>query len=65
MALRVARGRRRARGDAPADARLYGALTMLGKIPQLLGMLDYRATKRRGGTARIIEYKSTEGSGAA
>ncbi|MEM8752437.1 MAG: glycosyltransferase [Pseudomonadota bacterium] len=60
MAVRVARWRERAFGDPPDHARLYGALTMLGKIPQFLGALDYRRHRRAGKEGRIIEYKGPE-----
>lgn len=58
MAWRIARARRRSHGDAPEHARLYGALTMLAKFPQLLGALECRAALRQGRQAKIIEYKN-------
>ncbi|MEM6441762.1 MAG: glycosyltransferase [Pseudomonadota bacterium] len=57
MAWRIARYREAAHDDPPKHARLYGALTMLAKFPQILGVLAYRAAKREGRAARIIEYK--------
>jgi len=49
--------RMRARGLSPADARLYAAFCVVGKLPQGLGQALYwsrRLTGRRGG---LIEYK--------
>ncbi|MEM6742409.1 MAG: glycosyltransferase [Pseudomonadota bacterium] len=57
MAWRIARYRRAAHGDPPEHARLYGAMTMLAKFPQFLGVLSYRKAKREGRAAQIIEYK--------
>ena len=57
MAWRIARHRRRMYADPPNCARLYGAMTMLAKFPQFLGVLSYRTAKREGRTVRIIEYK--------
>ena len=58
MALRIAHYRRRAFGDSQRDALTYGAFTMLGKLPQLVGLLRYWHSRWRGGPARIIEYKT-------
>jgi hypothetical protein len=44
MALHIARRRAADRGDLAAHARLYGALTMLAKIPELRGaIIEYKA----------------------
>ncbi|HKK36830.1 MAG TPA: glycosyltransferase family A protein [Paracoccaceae bacterium] len=64
MALRVAANRRCARGEPWRRALLYGVFTMLAKFPQLRGLHAYHAGKRRGETARIIEYKTPAGGGA-
>ena len=59
LALRIQR-KLRARGLAAADARLYAAFCVLGKLPQGLGQALYwskRLTGRRGG---LIEYKGAQ-----
>lgn len=56
LAWRVSRYRR-SLGDTPADARSYGLLTALGKIPSAAGRRQYHRHKRRGGPAKLIEYK--------
>jgi GT2 family glycosyltransferase len=58
MALRIARRRAADRGDPAADARLYGALTMLAKIPELRGAIRYARARARGERGAIIEYKA-------
>ena len=58
MALRIARYRRRQAADPWPDALAYGAFTMLGKLPQLQGVLRYWRQRHRAGPARIIEYKA-------
>lgn len=58
MALRIARSRRRDRGDGRNAALAYGALVMLGKPAECLGALRYHRSRARGQTARIIEYKT-------
>jgi GT2 family glycosyltransferase len=58
MMMRIALYRRRRFGDPWPDALAYGLFTMLGKIPQLLGVLRYHRSRRQGRSARIIEYKA-------
>ena len=57
MAVRIARYRRMRHGDPSTDALLYGALTMAGKLPQLVGVARYHAGRWSGRPARLIEYK--------
>ncbi|MEL6336813.1 MAG: glycosyltransferase family 2 protein, partial [Pseudomonadota bacterium] len=56
--LRIARDRVRRFGDAGRHAALYGLFTMLGKLPQMQGVIRYGRHARRGGRARLIEYRS-------
>lgn len=65
MALRIARHRRAAFGDPPAHARLYGALTMLGKPAEAMGALRFARAHARGERGRIIEYKGAPAPEAA
>lgn len=58
MALRIARFRQQRFGDSLRDGLVYGLFTMLGKLPQLLGVLRYRRSRQRDEPARIIEYKA-------
>jgi GT2 family glycosyltransferase len=58
MALRIARDRRRRFADPWPDALAYGAFTMLGKLPQALGVWRYHRQRRQGGPASLIEYKT-------
>jgi hypothetical protein len=48
----------RQRGLPPADARLYAAFCVLGKLPQALGQALYWAKRLSGRRGGIIEYKS-------
>ena len=57
MILRIARYRRQAFADPWRHGLLYGALVMLGKIPEAVGAWRYLRARARGETARIIEYK--------
>lgn len=57
MAIKVALYRRR-RGDGWMDSLMYGAFTMIGKLPTALGILKYHRNKRAGKQSRLIEYKS-------
>lgn len=57
MVWRIARYRRACFGDPWRHGMLYGALVMLGKIPEAVGAWRYWRQRRRGGVARIIEYK--------
>ncbi|PZU07485.1 glycosyltransferase family 2 protein [Sphingomonas sp.] len=53
---RIAAGKR-AQGLSPAAARGIGTLLMLGKFPELLGLIGYHRDRLRGRASRIIEYK--------
>lgn len=48
---------RRARGDSPGDAAIYGGFCVLGKFPQLAGMARYAWNRWRGRRSGLIEYK--------
>jgi len=52
LALKV-----RDRVDGPGTAAAFGALNMLAKWANLAGQVDYLRDRRRGRTARLIEYK--------
>jgi glycosyltransferase involved in cell wall biosynthesis len=56
QSLRIARSVR-SRAANWTDALTYGAFTLLGKWPQLLGRLRYQRDLRRGNVIHIIEYK--------
>lgn len=56
QALRIARGVRR-RANGWRHALEYGLMTMLGKIPQMLGQVKYGFDRRANRTAHLIEYK--------
>ena len=53
--LQLAQAERR-RGLPPMLARASGALLMLGKLPQLLGLLGYHYDRLVGRSSRLIEY---------
>jgi GT2 family glycosyltransferase len=54
MALRIAARRR----DLPRRAALaYGTFIMLGKLPQMLGMMRYHLNRLTGRRNQLIEYK--------
>jgi GT2 family glycosyltransferase len=55
-ALRTARGRMR-RGDRLLDALMYGAFVTLGRFPEFVGLRRFRADRKSGRRAEIIEYK--------
>jgi GT2 family glycosyltransferase len=55
MALRIAVRRQRRFGDPWRDALRYGAFTMLGKFPQMVGVCRYYFRGRE--PAHVIEYK--------
>ena len=55
-AMRYA-GRQRARGLAPRIARASGWLIMLGKVPELLGLIRFHLNRRRGRASLLIEHK--------
>lgn len=40
-------------------SRPYAAFCVLGKFPELVGVLKYASRRIRGGPARIIEYRGT------
>ncbi len=48
------------RGLDPRVARASGALLILGKVPQLFGMLAYFKNRLLGRHSRLIEYKGAE-----
>jgi hypothetical protein len=56
LASRVYRGARRD-GWPPRAAALAGAFTVLGKFPELRGVLKYRWSRARGRRSSLIEYK--------
>jgi hypothetical protein len=56
QALRIAI-KRRSPGENAADAAIYAAGCMAGKLPQLVGMLRYLEQRLRGRRARLQEYK--------
>jgi GT2 family glycosyltransferase len=53
------RSRRIDRGDTKRDASLYASSCVIGKFPQLLGVLQYWCNRALGRRSGIIEYKST------
>ena len=55
--LRIARYRHDKCRDPWSHGLLYGALVMLGKIPEAVGARRYLRARARRETARIIEYK--------
>jgi hypothetical protein len=55
-ALRTARGRVK-RGDSWKDSLLYGGFVTLGRFPEFVGVRRFRADKKAGRRAAIIEYK--------
>ncbi len=61
LAWRVAR-HRRARGESPADARLYAWFCVIGKTAEAVGQARYALNRLSGRRATLIEYK---GDGAA
>jgi GT2 family glycosyltransferase len=56
LGLRIARGRRRA-GRSGADARAYAIACVLGKWPEIAGMLLFLWRRGSGRSQRLIEYK--------
>jgi GT2 family glycosyltransferase len=59
--LRLAR-RQRLRGLPARIARIAGALLLIGKLPQFLGLLEYYRNRLLGRTSHLIEYKQEEGT---
>ncbi|MCO5165864.1 MAG: glycosyltransferase family 2 protein [Planctomycetes bacterium] len=49
--------RTRGRGRSRADAAAYAAFTVLGKLPELQGVLRFHRRRLLGGGARLIEYR--------
>jgi glycosyltransferase involved in cell wall biosynthesis len=60
LAMRIYRTMR-ARGLPPADARLYAAFCVLGKVPQGLGQALYWSRRLAGRRGGLIEYKQARG----
>ncbi len=58
MSVRIAIKRIGDHGDRVPDALIYGALTMLGKIPEFAGALKYYRSKKSDAPAELIEYKA-------
>jgi glycosyltransferase involved in cell wall biosynthesis len=59
-AVSFARNRRYrmiAHGDSAADANLYSVYTVLGKIPQAFGVLQFHWNRLLGKRTQLIEYK--------
>jgi len=52
--------RQRRRGLTPRVARASGALLMLGKLPQFLGLIGYYRDRLTGRASRLIEHKGPE-----
>ncbi|MEE4278707.1 MAG: glycosyltransferase [Halieaceae bacterium] len=57
MTARIALYRGQAFDDPLPHGLLYGALVMLGKVPEAVGAWRYLRSRARSETARIIEYK--------
>ena len=57
MVHKITRYLVRDRGFAPAESRLYGVFTMLGKVPQMLGVLQFLIKSASAKDLEIIEYK--------
>jgi GT2 family glycosyltransferase len=56
---RIYQYRRRYFDDPANDAWLYAAFCVLGKLPELLGQMQYWLTRWRGQQATLIEYKQS------
>ena len=54
--------RERGRGLSPTLARASAFFLMLGKLPQLLGLIGYHRNRLLGRASSLIEYKTTEDS---
>jgi GT2 family glycosyltransferase len=52
--------RTRQRGRARGDALAYAAFTVLGKLPELQGLLRFHRLRLLGQRSRLIEYKPAE-----
>ncbi len=55
--LRVRNHRLRLFGDPPEHASLYARYCVLGKVPQMLGGLQFHLNQMRGKQSSLIEYK--------
>ena len=55
--LRISRGRRK-QGDAWRASMLYALFCLLGKLPECLGVVTFRASRMLGKQTGLIEYKS-------
>jgi hypothetical protein len=55
--VRSRRYRMSAHGDSAADANLYSVYTVIGKIPQAFGVLQFHWNRLRGRRSQLIEYK--------
>lgn len=55
---KVVRYRHRAHGDPLLYSVLYAFFTVLGKVPLMQGINQYRRNKRAGNQSMLIEYKS-------
>ena len=60
---RIALRRRTRCGDPWLDCFLYGAFCMLGKMPQMLGLVSYLQHRIAGRRSALIEYKTPETAG--
>jgi len=67
MVLQIARlgSKVRDRVDSGSTALAYGYFTMLSKAADVAGQIGYLRDRRRGKTARLIEYKRVEESSEA
>ena len=52
------------RGDHAGSSAWYAVFTVIGKLPNAIGMLTYWKNHKLGKQAKIIEYKSAEGATA-
>ncbi|MEM8495550.1 MAG: glycosyltransferase family 2 protein, partial [Planctomycetota bacterium] len=55
---------RLSRGDRAESSARYAVFTVIGKLPNAIGMLTYWKNHKLGKQAKIIEYKSAEGATA-
>lgn len=56
--VRIARYRMSVHDDHPADALLYAASCMIGKLPELLGQIEYLVGVGTGKRRGLIEYRA-------
>jgi len=57
--------RTRERGRPRGDALAYAAFTVIGKLPELQGLLRYHGLRLLGQRSTIIEYKQAQTARAA